>query len=212
MTDTINDLPEHQYYYLLKNGEFEPTGPYSSNQLLQMHNAQEIRSSDYVYFQDWDGWKRMSQVFDLDRTVTSNFNNEGQDEDILSDTFKYINDRALPGEALHYIAVQYLPALSITAAVRLTMPKSIILTNMRICVLEPKLMGESSLESYPLDQVENGMKRIKSGSKNGTFHIILNSGEWVEINKIPHAQLNQLVQLTRQLTSRTTPLQAVATV
>lgn len=73
MTQLTEELPEHRYYHLLKNGETEPTGPYSQSQLFQLFETEQIRTTDYVYFGEWDGWKRFSQVFDVQDHVISHF-------------------------------------------------------------------------------------------------------------------------------------------
>lgn len=110
-------------------------------------------------------------------------------------------EKALPGEELYYIGVQHLPALSITAAVRLTMPKSIVVTSHRFVIVEPKLVGDTEMEEFVRGDVESAVRRIKANSRCGTFSLVLRNGEWIELNKIPAAQLKRLEELSRYILS-----------
>ncbi|MDF1811425.1 MAG: GYF domain-containing protein [Verrucomicrobiales bacterium] len=192
------ELPEHQIFHILRNGEQEPIGPYSQNQLVELLNTKQIKSSDFVYYPELKGWKPMSQVFDFHQQV-SNFGDEGQDPHVVTECFNFINSRSEPEEEIYYIAVQELPALSLTAAVRLTSPRSMIITNHRFCILNPKLMGAIDFDEYPLDQIVSGIKKIKTGKSTGIFNIVLKNGDWVEIDKIPLDQLAKLEQLSKEL-------------
>ncbi|MDF1751315.1 MAG: DUF4339 domain-containing protein [Verrucomicrobiales bacterium] len=192
------ELPEHQIFHILRNGEQEPIGPFSQNELVHLLNENQIRPSDFVYYPEMKGWKPMSQVFDLHQKV-SNFGDEGQDPHIVSESFNYLVARDEPGEEIYYIAVQELPALSLTAAVRLSAPKSVLLTNCRFCILNPKLMGDIEFKEYPLEQIVNGIKKLKPGKTTGIFNIVLKNGDWIEVDKIPLDQLDRLEELSAEI-------------
>ncbi len=192
------ELPEHQIFHILRQGEQEPIGPYSQNELVTMLNSDIIHANDYVYYPELDGWKRLNQVFDFHQEVT-NFGNDGQDPHVVAESFNYINSRSEPGEEIYYVAVQSLPPLSLTAAVRLTTPKSLILTNCRFCILNPRLIGTIDFQEFPIEQIVSGLKRLKSDKSVGAFNIVLRSGDWVEIDKIPIAQLERLEEIAATL-------------
>ena len=198
----MSELPEHQIFHILRNGEQEPIGPYSQNELVELLNQEQIRADDYVYYPELEGWKPLSQVFDLHQEV-ANFGDEGQDSHVVSECFNFINSRAEPGEEVYYIAVQELPALSLTAAVRLTSPKSMILTNCRFCILNPKMMGSIEFEEYPIDQISGGIKKLKGNRDTGIFNIVLKNGDWVELDKIPLAQLERMEHLAEVILNGT---------
>ena len=192
------ELPEHQIFHILRKGDQEPIGPYSQNEIVELLNNSDVKSSDYVYYPELSGWKPLSQVFELHQKVT-HFGDEGQDPDVVTQSFNYVDNRSEPDEEIYYIAVQHMPALSLTAKVKLTTPRSIVLTNHRVCVIHQKLMGDTEMDEYPLEQVESALKKIKSNAENGQFNIVLKSGNWVEVEKIPSAQLDRLEHLAGTL-------------
>ena len=195
------ELPEHQIFHVLRRGEEEPIGPYSQNELVELLNTEQIHSFDYVYYPELSGWKKLSQVFDLHQKV-SGFGSEGQDPEIVQQSFDFIDKRSEPEEEIYYIAVQHMPALSLTAAVKLTSPKSLVLTNHRFCVVFQKLMGDVEMREYPLEQVDSVLTKIKPGNEDGTFEIILKSGEVVDLDKIPSAQLGRLEMIASDFLER----------
>ena len=67
----------------------------------------------------------------------------------MAESFALVDTRSEPEEEIYYIAVQHMPALSLTAAVRLTSPKALVLTNHRFCLVSHKLMGNLELKEYP---------------------------------------------------------------
>ncbi len=198
-TNESIELPEYQIFHILRRGQQEPIGPYSQDQLVSLLNDGHIHASDYVYYPELAGWKPMSQVFEMHERIT-NFADDGQDPQVVADSFATVNSHLLDNEQIYYVAVQQQPALSLTAAVRLTSPKSVVVTSHRICVLNPKLIGDVDFTDYPLEQVNGGIKRLPSSDSDaGIFNIVLKSGEWVEIDKIPAYQLDRLEQLVSEI-------------
>ncbi|MDF1816543.1 MAG: GYF domain-containing protein [Verrucomicrobiales bacterium] len=185
------EFPEQQMFHILRNGEQEAIGPYSQTELVSLLNSEQITATDFVYYSELDGWKPLGQIFDIQKEVPD-FGEQGQDPRVVTECINFINSRAEPGEQVHYVAVQQLPALSLTAAVRLTSPKSIILTNRRFCILNPRLMGSIEFEEYPLEKISGGVKKLKSGKDSGVFNIVLKNSEWVTLDKLPVEQLNRL--------------------
>lgn len=188
------ELPEHQIFHILKRGEEEPIGPYSQIQIGQLLNSGQIKSSDYVYYPQLSGWQLISKVFELHQQLT-NFGDEGQEPSVVNESFTFVDSRSGPEEQIYYIAVQHMPLLKVTAAVKLTGPKSIVLTNHRVCVITPKLMGDTDFEEYDHYQIERVMKKLPMDKEDGSFIIALRSGDWVETSKIPRPQLERLEQI-----------------
>ena len=198
MSDST-ELPEYQIFSILRQGEQEPIGPYSQNELVELLKTEQIRSSDLVYYSDLTEWKPLSEVFDLHENIV-NFEDHGQDRQLVNDAFEHISGLYGSDEPIYYIAVQDYPAVSLTTAVRLTAPQSLALTEKRFCVITPKLIGDIEFEEYLLDQVAGVSVKLKTADDtHGAFRIVLHSGERIEVDKLPVAQLNRLRHLAEPL-------------
>ena len=193
-----NELPEYQIFSVLRQGQEEAMGPYSQDQLVELLNEGSISSSDFVFYEGLDGWKPISEVFDLHEAI-ANFHDDGQDQELVSQAFGQLSNGLAAGEDIFYIAVQDLPALPLTGKVRLTSPQSVAITNERICVIHHRLGGKLEFENYRYDDVCDASKKIKYDDKKGTFSILLQDGERVNVDKIPAAQLDQLERLLPDL-------------
>jgi hypothetical protein len=203
------ELPEHQIFHILRQGEQEPIGPYSQLQIAQLLNQGEIKASDFVYYPELSGWEALSRVFELHQKISS-FGDEGQEPHIVDESFALVDSLSQPDESIYYIAVQHIPLRRVTAAVKLTAPKSIVLTDHRICVLAPKLVGNIDLYEYHHGQIESVMKRLGQNEEEGTFIIALRTGDWVETGKIPRPQLERLVQISRDFLEYEQPEEELA--
>lgn len=197
---SIEELPEHQIFHVLRQGETEPIGPYSQNQLVELLNEEAIRANDFVYYPELSGWTSLSQVFDLHQRI-ANFDDEGQDPHVVSESFALVSELCQPGENIYYVAVQHVPALSLTAAVKFTSPKSFVVTDLRIFVITPKFMSPPQTQEYTIEEIEKVIKRV--GGKDGKFILVLKSGEWIEIEKIPADQLERAETIVEELISGT---------
>lgn len=199
MTNTFNEMPAHQVYYLLKQGETEASGPYSYHEVHYLITKKLVGSSDYIYFREWEDWKPIYEVFDVTQSLIQDFCEDGQDCEVASQALSFINSKAHPGEELHYISTQLLPARKITTTVRLTMPQSVILTNKRICVYRPKLGGKFKFDEFHFSYVDYAIKRIKPKSDCGSFNVVMKTRNWTEVQRLPFEQLNKLESLCSEL-------------
>ena len=199
------ELPEHQIFHILRQGEQEPIGPYSQIQIVQLLNKGQIQASDFVYYPELSGWELLSKVFEVHQELI-NFGDEGQEPHIVDQSYTLVESTSQPEERIYYIAVQHFPLRRVTAAVKLTAPKSIVLTDQRICLLAPKLMSDTDLFEYHYEQIESVMKKVPRDEEEGTFIIVLHSGEWVETGKIPRPQLELLERISRYFL-KSTPLE-----
>ena len=202
------ELPEYQIFRILRKGEQKSIGPYSQDELVELLNSGEIKTSDLVFYSKMEDWAPLSEVFDLHQKVT-NYGTEGQDPVIVNETFVFVDLRSEPGEEIFYIAVQDFPAVSLTATVKLRSPKSVVLTNWRFCIVKPKLLGETSLEEFSLEQIKKIDVRTENGSDKGIFEIVSKAGAVAPVDQIPRAQLTKLKEIGGSLLSGKHSLQEV---
>lgn len=186
-----SELPEHRIFSILRNGEEEPRGPYSQNQLIELLNEGAVKPIDWVHYPDLTTWAKISDVFDVEEAV-SGFEDHGQDKDLFGQVFNGLNDAIEDDEEIYYIATQHLPAMGLTAAIRLTTPKSVALTNLCIYIIEHKMRGGIEVEQFPLGEVVAASGKLKTGDKEGSFSILLKTAERVEVDRIPVEQLDHL--------------------
>ena len=196
------ELPEHQIFSVLRQGTEEPVGPYSQNELVELLNVGEIKSTDLVFYPELDNWAPISEVFELHQNI-ANFEDHGQDRQLLADAFGLLSDQLEDGESIFYIAVQHFPVIGLTSAVRLTPPKSLALSNLRFWFVSHKLIGGMTAEEVALTEVSRVDLRVKEGDKEGVFSILLTTGDRIELDKIPVAQLERLEHLTTDLLNAT---------
>jgi hypothetical protein len=189
---TTAELPEHKIFSVLRRGEDEPMGPYSQNELVELLNDRSILATDYVHYEGLKDWKLMSDVFNLDETI-ANFEDDGQNKDMLEAAFSQLNSVLGEGEDVFYIGVQDLPALRVTGPIRLTSPQSIAITNRRICIVHHRITGILEFEMHSFEDVCRATQQGGEGEKKATFSILLNAGNRVEIDKIPLIQLERLI-------------------
>jgi len=198
MSANSEELPEHQIFHILKVGDQDSIGPFSQKQLLELLKQKEIGHSDLVYYPELADWTPLSEVFDFHQGVT-NFSDDGQDAEIVAESFAFIDSRSEPNEEIYYIAVQNFPALSLTSSVKLRSPKSVVLTSWRFCVIKPKLMGNTEFDEFMLDQIESAEAGYGLGSNHGTFTITPRFGDDEEVDHIPVQQLRRLETIAGEL-------------
>lgn len=191
--------PEQLCYYVLKCGQEETSGPYCYNELYYLIKRNLLTPMDYVFFPEWEGWRRISEVFNPTEEIVTEFCVDEQEEETAKQAFKFVDERAEKGEELYYIATQHLVASKITTSVRISLPKSIVLTNYRAYSLRPKLGGRLDYYEFRWDLVSQGIMRLHSGADRGSFNFVLRTADWFEVSKIPYNQLIQLETLSNGL-------------
>ena len=199
-TATNTELPEYQIFSVLRKGEQEPIGPYSQEELLHLLQEGRVASSDQVFYPELDGWKPISQVFDFHKQI-ANVEDHGQDQQMLSTAFAHVDTRSESEESILYIATQHFPAKGLTAAVRLTAPKSIVLTNQRFCIVKHRMLAEIKMEDYHFEQVASTTAETDDRHDTGVFRIQLKSGDEIKVDRIPVRQLNRLEELSNSILS-----------
>ena len=198
MADLKEELPESLIFHILKKGATEPIGPYSQDQIVELLNSGEISSTDMVFYPALTEWAPLTEVFDLVQEVNTH-GSEGQDPEIVAESFSSVEKRLEENEEVYYIAVQDFPAVSLTSSVRLRAPQSIILTNKRFCIIHPKLIGEALFEEFLIEDVEITEVEMEEGEDNGVFKIVPRYGDAGKVDRIPAAQLNLLSTVSADL-------------
>jgi len=103
--DLPAELPEYQIFSILRQGEEEPIGPYSQNQIVRLLNEGTIRPFDLIFYEDLGAWKPIRDVFEIHEGI-SNFVDEGQDKALVGEVFRGVQQLFGETEHVYYIAVQ----------------------------------------------------------------------------------------------------------
>lgn len=185
---TTTDLPEYQIFSILRGGEEDPIGPYSQNQIVDLLNDGDILSSDLVYYEGLENWQPIGEVFELHEGI-SNFEDEGQDKELVGQVFAELTEVTAKDEEIYYIAVQDKPPI------RLKGPAVIAVTDRRVCIAHQKLNGSLSFDIYYWSDIHQAGVRQDAGEELGAYTILLRSGERIEVDRIPNSQLEKLGQL-----------------
>ncbi len=199
MTSTAShELPEHRIFHILRKGETESIGPYSQKELLNLIRENSISAHDWVFYSALKDWTPLSDVFEFHQRLTS-FGDEGQDPEMVSEIYNFIDLRSEPDESIYYIAIQRFAATDLTATVKLRLPKAVVLTNTRFCIVFNKLVAETTFDDYPVEQIKSTGITIEPGKSTGVFEIHLRNGTAVGVNLIPSAQLVKLQEISEDL-------------
>lgn len=191
--------PSEPIFHILRNGEQDPSGPYSQNDLAVMIGEGQVRSFDYVFYPDLPGWTPISQVFDIE-SGNSAFETEGQNADSVAECVEFVKSRITPEEHIHYVAVQKMPAaLGLTTAIHLTHPRSMVLTSQRIFIIHHKVLGTVEFDEFPLNQIASVSQTVKEGKDTGSFNIELKQQDDVDLGRLPIAQLGRMEDIATKL-------------
>jgi len=189
--DDDAELPEYQIFSILRQGEEEPIGPYSQNQIVRLLNEGMIRPMDLIYYDDLGAWKPIRDVFEIHEGI-SNFVDEGQDKAIVGEVFRGIQQLFGEHEQVYYIAIQEKGPLSLGAL------DAIALTETRVFVAHHR-QGKLELEAYLWGNVAGARLNRKPNNHLGTFQIDLHSGTSLTVDRIPQLQLEKLEQIANDL-------------
>lgn len=191
MNELQEELPEYQIFTILRQGERDPIGPYSQNQIVSLLNNGEICDADLVYYDGIGEWRPLGEVFELHQTI-ANYVDEGQDREIVADVFGALSEMLTDREPIYYIAVQEWPAL------KLRKPDSVALTERTLYIVHHR-RGVLEVEPYPWDKVFNVSAKLRPGDPSGTLSILLQNASRVEVERIPRAQLTRAEQIAAEI-------------
>ena len=188
------ELPEYQIFSILKSGSDEALGPYSQNEIVELLNQGSVRSSDLIFYEGLESWQPLGEIFELHQAI-ANFEDDGQDHAVVAEVFSEMTKILSDDEDIFYIAIQDKPAI------RLKGPSSVMITEKRICIVHHKLTGKLDYEAYFHDEIHVAAVRVKMGADFGAFSLLLKSGDRIEVDRLPVAQLKRLEQLAGELST-----------
>ncbi|MDF1751939.1 MAG: DUF4339 domain-containing protein [Verrucomicrobiales bacterium] len=190
-------VPGEKIFHVLKQGASAPTGPFSKEELENLLTDKRIAPSDYIFFPGLEDWKIISEIFEF-KKVASDFAEDGQDLEAVTTGYDLVSGENLPGEVIQYIAVQDLRPSDRIAEILQSMPQSIVLTNHRIAVVTPKLIGDADIVSYRFDDVATVSSQVNRRDGGSLLKIELKSESAAQIAGIPDDQLTKLIDLSAE--------------
>ncbi|PXY41563.1 hypothetical protein DMB65_06305 [Flavobacterium cheongpyeongense] len=118
------------------------------------------------------------------------FLNEEQDPKAIEKITSKLNDLLMKGEEVGYIAVQKKPAITV-------FPDSIVLTNKRIIICEPKNLGLSmDFTDYTWDNVAGAF--VKENILGSEFSFNTNTDLSISIDYIPKIQARKIYTYAKE--------------
>lgn len=118
------------------------------------------------------------------------FLNEEQDPKAIEKITSKLNDLLMKGEEIGYIAVQKKPAITV-------FPDSIVLTNKRIIICEPKNLGLSmDFTDYTWDAVAGAF--VKENILGSEFSFNTNTDLSISIDYIPKIQARKIYTYAKE--------------
>jgi hypothetical protein len=118
------------------------------------------------------------------------FLNEEQDPKAIEKVMSKLNDLLMKNEEIGYIAVQKKPAITV-------LPDSIVVTNKRIIICQPKNLGLSmNFTDYSWDEIESTF--MKEGILGSDFSFVTKTAISVTIEYIPKVQARKMYAFAKE--------------
>lgn len=118
------------------------------------------------------------------------FLNEEQDPKAIEKVMSKLSDLLMTNEEVGYIAVQKKPAITV-------LPDSIVVTNKRIIICQPKNLGLSmSFTDYSWDEIESTF--VKEGILGSDFSFVTKTAISVTIEYIPKVQARKMYAFAKE--------------
>ena len=118
------------------------------------------------------------------------FLNEEQDPKAIEKVMSKLNDLLMKNEEIGYIAVQKKPAITV-------LPDSIVVTNKRIIICQPKNLGLSmNFTDYSWDEIESTF--VKEGILGSDFSFVTKTAILVTIEYIPKVQARKMYAFAKE--------------
>jgi hypothetical protein len=118
------------------------------------------------------------------------FLNEEQDPKAIEKVMSKLSDLLMKNEAIGYIAVQKKPAITV-------LPDSIVVTNKRIIICQPKNLGLSmNFTDYSWDEIEGTF--VKEGILGSDFSFVTKTAISVTIEYIPKVQARKMYAFAKE--------------
>lgn len=118
------------------------------------------------------------------------FLNEEQDPKAIEKVMSKLIDLLMKNEEIGYIAVQKKPAITV-------LPDSIVVTNKRIIICQPKNLGLSmNFTDYSWDEIESTF--VKEGILGSDFSFVTKTAISVTIEYIPKVQARKMYAFAKE--------------
>ena len=118
------------------------------------------------------------------------FLNEEQDPKAIEKVMSKLSDLLMKNEEIGYIAVQKKPAITV-------FPDSIVVTNKRIIICQPKNLGLSmNFTDYSWDEIESTF--VKEGILGSDFSFVTKTEISVTIEYIPKVQARKMYAFAKE--------------
>ena len=118
------------------------------------------------------------------------FLNEEQDPKAIEKVMSKLSDLLMKNEEIGYIAVQKKPAITV-------LPDSIVVTNKRIIICQPKNLGLSmNFTDYSWDEIESAF--VKEGILGSDFFFFSKTAISVTIEYIPKVQARKMYAFAKE--------------
>lgn len=118
------------------------------------------------------------------------FLNEEQDPKAIEKVISKLSDLLMKNEEIGYIAVQKKPAITV-------LPDSIVVTNKRIIICQPKNLGLSmNFTDYSWDEIESTF--VKEGILGSDFSLVTKTAISVTIEYIPKVQARKMYAFAKE--------------
>ena len=118
------------------------------------------------------------------------FLNEEQDPKAIEKVMSKLSDLLMKNEEIGYIAVQKKPAITV-------LPDSIVVTNKRIIICQPKNLGLSmNFTDYSWDEIESAF--VKEGILGSDFSFVTKTAISVTIEYIPKVQARKMYAFAKE--------------
>ena len=118
------------------------------------------------------------------------FLNEEQDPKAIEKVMSKLSDLLMKNEDIGYIAVQKKPAITV-------LPDSIVVTNKRIIICQPKNLGLSmNFTDYSWDEIESTF--VKEGILGSDFSFVTKTAISVTIEYIPKVQARKMYAFAKE--------------
>ncbi len=118
------------------------------------------------------------------------FLNEEQDPKAIEKVMSKLSDLLMKNEEIGYIAVQKKPAITV-------LPDSIVVTNKRIIICQPKNLGLSmNFTDYSWDEIESTF--VKEGILGSDFSFVTKTAISVTIEYIPKVQARKMYTFAKE--------------
>lgn len=168
--------------------ENEQAGPFNEDQLLAMLNTGEVDRRDLVFYEGLGDWQRLEDVFELEEQLRHCLD-EGQDAEVVADTFKLISPMLGRDEEVYYIA--HPKKKMIRSSV-----DRVVITSERVIVCREGLTSSKTEDCLWKDVVS---VQKKEGLMGTTFSIVERNDHVMEVSDIPAEQISRLSRLSQEM-------------